>query len=69
MVAQTKVSIDRIHDFICEQENMHLAQEHPSKDSNIAIELEQGEYAWDENDQYFEKFKVKISDKIRIRKG
>ncbi|KAK1365678.1 ABC-type xenobiotic transporter [Heracleum sosnowskyi] len=68
MVAQTKVSVDRIHDFICEQENMQL-EKHPSKDSNIAIELEQGEYAWDENDQYFESFKVKISDKIRIRKG
>lgn len=69
MVAQTKVSVDRIHVFICEQENMQLAKQHPSEDSNIAIELEQGEYAWDENDQYFESFKVKISDKIRIRKG
>ncbi|KAK1367468.1 hypothetical protein POM88_043029 [Heracleum sosnowskyi] len=50
MVAQTKVSVDRIRNLICEQENMRLAR-HPYKDSDIAIELEQGEYAWDENDQ------------------
>ncbi|KAL1808203.1 hypothetical protein DCAR_0727609 [Daucus carota subsp. sativus] len=69
MVAQTKVSVDRIHDIICEQENLLSAKQLPSEDSNIAVELEQGEYSWAENNQYFESFKVKISDKIRIRKG
>lgn len=69
MIAQTKVSVDRIQDFISEQDKKQMISHHPSKESNIAVELETGEYAWDTSDHSLEKFKINISEKMKIKKG
>ncbi|XP_015161794.1 putative ABC transporter C family member 15 [Solanum tuberosum] len=67
MVAQTKVSVDRIQDFMREEDQMKLTSYHTPDTSEVAIELEPGEYAWDTNES--KKSTIKITEKIRIMKG
>ncbi|CAN4090494.1 unnamed protein product [Withania somnifera] len=67
MVAQTKVSVDRIQDFIREEDQKKLTSYHTPSTSEVAIELELGEYAWGTNES--KKSTIKITEKIRIMKG
>ncbi|KAH0671192.1 hypothetical protein KY285_025413 [Solanum tuberosum] len=67
MVAQTKVSVDRIQDFMREEDQMKLTSCHTPDTSEVVIELEPGEYAWDTNES--KKSTIKITEKIRIMKG
>ncbi|KAG5604952.1 hypothetical protein H5410_026444 [Solanum commersonii] len=67
MVAQTKVSVDRIQDFMREEDQMKLTSYHTPDTSEVVIELEPGEYAWDTNES--KKSTIKITEKIRIMKG
>ncbi|KAK4716023.1 hypothetical protein R3W88_014361 [Solanum pinnatisectum] len=67
MVAQTKVSVDRIQDFMREEDQMKLTGYHTPDTSEVAIELEPGEYAWGTNES--KKSTIKITEKIRIMKG
>ncbi|KAH9331210.1 hypothetical protein KI387_003318, partial [Taxus chinensis] len=48
MIAQTKVSLDRIAGFLQQEELQHNAVEEVSKDStDMAIEIQQGVFSWD----------------------
>ncbi|MCD9642461.1 hypothetical protein HAX54_029292 [Datura stramonium] len=67
MVAQTKVSVDRIQDFMREEDQKKLTSYHTPNTSEVAIELEPGEYAWGTNES--KKSTIKITEKIRIMKG
>ncbi|CAN4123940.1 unnamed protein product [Withania somnifera] len=67
MVAQTKVSVDRIQDFMREEDQKKLTSYHTPSISKVAIELELGEYAWGTNES--KKSTIKITEKIRIMKG
>ncbi|KAM3358614.1 putative ABC transporter C family member 15 [Capsicum galapagoense] len=67
MVAQTKVSVDRIQDFLREEDQKKLTSYHTPNATDMAIELEPGEYAWGTNES--KKSTIKITEKIRIMKG
>ncbi|KAJ8569684.1 hypothetical protein K7X08_006261 [Anisodus acutangulus] len=67
MVAQTKVSVDRIQDFMREEDQKKLTSYHTPNTSEVAIELEPGEYAWGTNES--KRSTIKITEKIRIMKG
>lgn len=68
-IAQTKVSVDRIQDFIREEEQKKLTMSYDIlKASNIAIEIERGEYAW-VTDSNYKIPTLKITEKLKILKG
>lgn len=69
MVAQTKVSLDRIKDFITDQDSKQSIEAQSLEASSVAIEIEPGEYVWDTNDLDQRKPTVKISTKMKIPKG
>ncbi|KAL2547171.1 ABC transporter C family member 3 [Forsythia ovata] len=67
MIAQTKVSVDRLENFITEEDQKRLIQYNNSNAPDVAAEIETGEYAWENRDA--KKPTVKITEKIRIMKG
>lgn len=70
MVAQTKVSLDRIKEFITDQDcKQSVEPQSLEPSSNVAIEIEPGEYAWETNDADQRKPTIKISSKMKIPKG
>ncbi|XP_031269972.1 putative ABC transporter C family member 15 isoform X2 [Pistacia vera] len=69
MTAQTKVSVDRIQEFLREEDQKRSIPDHRSKASNTAVEIEVGEYAWETSDQNLKKSTVKIAEKMKIMKG
>ncbi|XP_059633578.1 putative ABC transporter C family member 15 [Cornus florida] len=69
MIAQTKVSIDRLQEFIKEEhQRMSLQYDNP-KASDVAFEIGTGEYAWEACDSTSKKPTIKITEKIKIMKG
>lgn len=69
MIAQTKVSIDRIEEFIKEEiKESSPSRERNSKKSDITIEIKPGEYGW-EIGSNSRKPTIKIDNKIHIRRG
>uniref|UniRef100_A0A5B6Z5V5 ABC-type xenobiotic transporter n=1 Tax=Davidia involucrata TaxID=16924 RepID=A0A5B6Z5V5_DAVIN len=69
MIAQTKVSIDRIQDFIKEENQRKLIQYHTSKACQVAVEIETGEYGWETCDSISKRSTIKITEKMKIMKG
>ena len=68
MITQTKVSLDRVYDFIRE-DGKKVIPFHTSTASHIAVEMDKGEYSWETSDQYFKKPTIKITEKLKIIKG
>lgn len=67
MIAQTKVSVDRLKNFVFENDQTNLTN-HPSPETcDVAVEIEAGEYAWSAN--YSKRPTVKITEKLTIVKG
>ncbi|PKI77038.1 hypothetical protein CRG98_002541 [Punica granatum] len=71
MIAQTKVSMDRIQEFVQEEDQKRAIAYHNnvSDPKDIAIEIEPGEYTWNSGDHDPKKPAVKISSKLKIMKG
>ncbi|KAK7359418.1 hypothetical protein VNO77_01378 [Canavalia gladiata] len=70
MITQTKVSVDRIQEFIKEEDQNQFMNRHATKSSSeIAIEIKPGEYAWETNDQTPKKPTIQITEKLVIKKG
>ena len=69
MIAQTKVSIDRIQDFIGEEDQKKLIHNHTSNSLNIAIEIDIGEYAWETSEEKLRRPTIKFLEKMKIMKG
>ena len=67
MIAQTKVSMNRIQLFIQEEDQKKLATYPTSESPEVSIDIEVGEYAWtcDEN----LKSTIKIDERMIIMKG
>lgn len=67
MIAQSKVSMNRIQLFIQEEDQKKLATYPTSESSEVSIDIEVGEYAWtcDEN----LKSTIKIDERMIIMKG
>ncbi|XP_020229838.1 putative ABC transporter C family member 15 [Cajanus cajan] len=68
-IIQTKVSLDRIQEFIKEEDPNQFIKRHTPKISAVAIEIKPGEYAWELNDQTHEKPTIQITGKLVIKKG
>ncbi|KAG6759096.1 hypothetical protein POTOM_035563 [Populus tomentosa] len=68
MIAQTKVSIDRIQDFLREKDQKKQIPYQTSQSSDIAIEMKSGEYAWETKDQISTKPTIKITKNMKIIK-
>ncbi|KAA8529722.1 hypothetical protein F0562_034178 [Nyssa sinensis] len=66
MVAQTKVSLDRIQEFIMEEDLDTPITNKSLEASDIAIEIEVGEYTWEINSK---KPTIQIREKMKIWKG
>nr|POE85288.1 abc transporter c family member 3 [Quercus suber] len=69
MIAQTKVSVERIQDFIGEEDQKKLIHDHTSNALNIAIEIDIGEYAWETSEEKLRRPTIKILEKMKIMKG
>lgn len=68
VITQTKVSFDRIQDFVTEEQQKNSRSNFSKRGSNIAIEIEPGEYAW-EADSNTKKATLKIDRKLMIMRG
>ncbi|RWW39313.1 hypothetical protein BHE74_00055392, partial [Ensete ventricosum] len=68
MITQTKVSVDRIQDFVKEEDQKQLRPSYKMKTSDIAVEIEPGEYNW-EADSKSKKPTLKINKRIQIMRG
>ncbi|XP_068665787.1 putative ABC transporter C family member 15 [Aristolochia californica] len=68
MIAQTKVSIYRVQGFLREEDQKRLAYNFTPNMSDVTVEIEVGEYAWETNFSS-KKPAVKITKKLKIRKG
>lgn len=70
VIAQTKVSLDRIQGLMREEDQTKLTPKMSSGGaSDIAVEIETGEYAWETRDSNFNKPTIKLTHKIKILKG
>ncbi|OMO81421.1 hypothetical protein COLO4_23609 [Corchorus olitorius] len=69
MIAQTKVSVDRIQEFLGEEDQRKFILDHGPKASDVAVEIETGEYAWETSNQTLKKPTIKITEKMNIMKG
>lgn len=69
MVAQTKVSLDRIFEFIREDCKNQPTTNQPSNATNVVIEIEKGDYTWETGEQISRKPTIKITDKLKLMKG
>ncbi|XP_021899667.1 putative ABC transporter C family member 15 [Carica papaya] len=69
MIAQTKVSIDRIQDYVGEDDQRKLTPSHISKTSDVAVDIEAGEYAWDMSDENLKRPTLKIMQRMKIMKS
>ncbi|GFY91522.1 multidrug resistance-associated protein 9 [Actinidia rufa] len=68
MIAQTKVSVDRIQDFIKDDQKKSM-QFHASEAGDAAIELDTGEYAWEKSNSTSKTPIIKITEKVNIVRG
>ncbi|XLR07617.1 hypothetical protein HN51_062541, partial [Arachis hypogaea] len=69
MIAQTKVSLDRIQELINEEDQNQFVNKHTSKDSSIVIEIKPSEYAWETSDGTNKKPTIQITENLKIKKG
>ncbi|CAL9108158.1 unnamed protein product [Musa textilis] len=68
MITQTKVSIDRIHSLMKEEEQKQLSPSRSTQASDMVVEITPGVYNW-EADSGLKKPTLKIENKIRIMRG
>ncbi|KAJ6769216.1 ATP-BINDING CASSETTE SUB-FAMILY C [Salix koriyanagi] len=69
MIAQTKVSIDRIQNFLREDDQKKQIPYQTSQASDIPIEMKIGEYDWETVDQNSRNPTIKITKNMKIKKG
>ncbi|KAH6807283.1 multidrug resistance-associated protein 3 [Perilla frutescens var. frutescens] len=67
MIAQTKVSVDRVQSFIMEEDQKRLMHNFAPTTQGAAIEIEAAEFAWQNRNA--NKPTIKITDKLKIMKG
>ncbi|XVE74843.1 hypothetical protein DITRI_Ditri12bG0050900 [Diplodiscus trichospermus] len=69
MIAQTKVSMDRIQEFLGEENQRKFILARGPKASDLAIEIKTGEYAWETSSQNLKNPTIKITEKMKIMKS
>lgn len=66
MIAQTKVSIDRVQSFIMEEDQKRLTHNLTPGSPGVAIEIEASEFSWQNRDA--NRPTIKITEKLKIMK-
>ncbi|KAG5521929.1 hypothetical protein RHGRI_034222 [Rhododendron griersonianum] len=69
MIAQTKVSIDRMQEFLVQDQKKLIEFNGSRKATDVAIELETGEYSWEPLSTASKKPTINITQKMEIKKG
>ncbi|CAO2828925.1 unnamed protein product [Amaranthus hypochondriacus] len=69
MIAQTRVSVARLESFLSDENQMKLLAYRKFRASNLAIDIESGEYCWDTSNPYGRKPTISLSDRLKIEKG
>lgn len=67
VITQTKVSIDRIQNFMKEEERKNLSPSNDAVSLNVAVDIEPGEYNWEADSR--KNPTLKIDKKVQIMKG
>ncbi|XP_051116296.1 putative ABC transporter C family member 15 isoform X2 [Andrographis paniculata] len=67
MIAQTKVSVDRVQSFTMEEDQKRVMHYHTPGTPGVAIEIEPGEFVWPSKDA--KRSTIKITEKLKIAKG
>ncbi|KAF9592451.1 hypothetical protein IFM89_014941 [Coptis chinensis] len=68
-IAQTKVSVDRINDFIREENQEYLTLDYAPNTSSVSIEIASGEFSWETGNAKGNKPTIKIAKDLKIMKG
>ncbi|KAK4841924.1 hypothetical protein QYF36_012657 [Acer negundo] len=63
------VSFDRIQEFIREEDQMKPIPDHASTSSDISVDIEVGDYAWETSDQKSQNSTIIITERLKIMKG
>ncbi|KAI8528046.1 hypothetical protein RHMOL_Rhmol12G0120700 [Rhododendron molle] len=69
MIAQTKVSIDRMQEFLVQDQKKLIEFNGSRKATDVAIELETGEYSWEPLSTASKKPTINITQKMEIKAG
>ncbi|XVE48430.1 hypothetical protein DITRI_Ditri01bG0001900 [Diplodiscus trichospermus] len=69
LLAQAKISIDRLHDFLREKNQDKSISYHNGEASDVAIDIRRGEYAWETSDSNLQQPAIIIDEDIQIKKG
>lgn len=69
MIAQTRVSVARLENFLKDENQMKLLAYRKFRASSLALDIESGEYAWDICNSYAREPTIRISERLKIDKG
>ncbi|XP_021744390.1 putative ABC transporter C family member 15 [Chenopodium quinoa] len=69
MIAQTRVSVARLENFLRDEDQMKLLTYRKFRASTLALDIESGEYTWDTSNHYARKPTIRISEQLKIDKG
>ncbi|KMT07545.1 hypothetical protein BVRB_6g151560 [Beta vulgaris subsp. vulgaris] len=69
MIAQTRVSVARLESFLMDEDQMKFLTYRKYRESSLAIDIESGEYAWDNSNPYARKPTIRINEQLKISKG
>ncbi|KAF9591438.1 hypothetical protein IFM89_004136, partial [Coptis chinensis] len=68
-IAQMKVSVDRINNFIREENQEYLTLDYAPNTSSVSIEIASGEFSWETGNAKGNKPTIKIAKDLKIMKG
>ncbi|KAF9591440.1 hypothetical protein IFM89_004138 [Coptis chinensis] len=68
-IAQMKVSVDRINDFIREENQEYLTLDYAPNTSSVSTEIASGEFSWETGNAKGNKPTIKIAKDLKIMKG
>ncbi|MCL7048634.1 hypothetical protein MKW94_014464, partial [Papaver nudicaule] len=69
MIAQTKVSIDRIKKFAADEDPRQLLPNDAPQVPDISIQIETGEYTWETINPHLKLPSIRITKKLEIKRG
>ncbi|XVF00452.1 hypothetical protein REPUB_Repub04eG0002500 [Reevesia pubescens] len=69
LIAQAKVSIDRLQDFLREENKDKSISNHNEEASDVVIDIRKGEYAWETSNSTLHQPTIIIDEDIQIKKG
>ncbi|OMO94665.1 hypothetical protein COLO4_16230 [Corchorus olitorius] len=69
LIALAKNSIDRLQDFLREENQDNSVSNHNAEASDVAIDIRKGEYAWETSNSNLQQPTITINEDIQVKKG